>query len=328
MKNLYELLQIPDNATDYEIYRAFLKIAGSFKYLDDNIKKEYINAFIILSDINLRKNYDLSIGLLITDNCPWYSYTYFENGYNFFDIYGNLGGNEELTKLIEKIKGAKIRSSISKDAFFSESELINCLVNYTKNKMNNKEFVSYLSSNINCDNLSDEEKFAYFKKIYDKYKTEFCFSQSFAGAISSRDYNKMEMEEATRYSAAQLLISKRGVCTHFASLIHEELKGLGIESYFLRMTLPNWIHHVVLYRINKGWYICDLTNEYLFGNAGYKITDKNYMSIPLEEFVKNNIYSVETSIVPRYAGDTLINEDCITLKNFIETRIAEQLKNK
>ena len=40
----------------------------------------------------------------------------------------------------------------------------------------------------------------------------------------------MEIDTATQMNAKQLLISKRGVCTHFASLMYEELKGLGIES--------------------------------------------------------------------------------------------------
>ena len=224
------------------------------------------------------------------------------------------------------MKGTKIRSSISKDAFFSESDLINLLANYTKEKINNNELVNYLSSNINVTDLSDEEKFAHFKNIYAKYKTEFCFSQSFAIAMSSRDYSEMKINDATRYSSAQLLISKRGVCTHFASLIYEELKGLGLETYFLRMFLPKWVHHIVLYRVNQSWYICDLTNDYLFGQAGYNVSDKNYMVIPLEEFIKNNSNCLENIIVPNYAGDIIFDNGCVTLKELIVSKFNEQLK--
>ena len=326
MKNLYELLQVPKNATDYEIYRAFFNAVRNFENISDNEQKEYINAFIILSDLELRKNYDVMIGIFISDKSPWYFYTYFENGFNFFDIYGNLGGNEKLTKLVEKMKGTKIRSSISKDAFFSESDLINLLANYTKEKINNNELVNYLSSNINVTDLSDEEKFAHFKNIYAKYKTEFCFSQSFAIAMSSRDYSEMKINDATRYSSAQLLISKRGVCTHFASLIYEELKGLGLETYFLRMFLPKWVHHIVLYRVNQSWYICDLTNDYLFGQAGYNVSDKNYMVISLEEFINNNSNCLENIIVPNYAGDIIFDNGCVTLKELIVSKFNEQLK--
>ena len=68
MKNLYELLQVPKNATDYEIYRAFFNAVRNFENISDNEQKEYINAFIILSDLELRKNYDVMIGFLFLIN--------------------------------------------------------------------------------------------------------------------------------------------------------------------------------------------------------------------------------------------------------------------
>ena len=128
-------------------------------------------------------------------------------------------------------------------------------------------------------------------------------------------------------SAQQLLISKKGVCTHFASLIHEELKGVGLESYFLRMGLPNWYHHVVLYRINQNWRICDLTNEYLFGRAGYKVTNNNYLSISLEDFLKNNLRALDTCIIPQLAGDDILTENSISLRKFMESRLNDELHN-
>lgn len=116
-EELYTLLGISSNSTDYEIYRAFSGLMSKIDSFDDLTKKKYINAFIVLSDVNLRIKYDLSLGLNYGEEVPWYHYTYFENGWNFFDINGNLGGNKEFTKLIDKIKGSPIRSSVSPDAF-------------------------------------------------------------------------------------------------------------------------------------------------------------------------------------------------------------------
>lgn len=324
-EDFYDLLGIPKNSTDYEIYRAFTKLMGGTDIFDEPIKKKYIDAFIVLSDINLRIKYDLSLGLTYENDIPWYHYTYFENGWNFFDIYGNLMGDENLTKLIETVKGSPIRSSISQDAFISESELLSRLANYTQKHMESKNYVSYISAKEDCTDLSDEEKYHCFKNIYEKYKRGFSFSQDFAQLISSRDYNLMNIEDATKINAQQLLISKRGVCTHFASLIHEELKGVGLESYFLRMVLPNWYHHVVLYRVNQNWKICDLTNEYLFGGAGYKITNNNYLSIPLQEFLNNNKYALDTCIIPQLAGDDILTKNSISLREFIESKSNNEL---
>lgn len=317
-KNFYDLLEIPTNATDYEIYTSFSRVISDIDRINEETKEDFLEAFIVLSDINLRKKYDRSLGLDIEENFPWYNYTYFENGDNFYDINGNLRGDEKLTKLIERKKGKPIRSSISPDAFFSEGELFQRIANFTKEKIKNKDFIPYLSSQIDCQSLSESEKYAYFKKIYEEYKTKFKFSQEFASFIISDNYNQMEIDAATQMNAQQLLISKRGVCTHFASLMYEELKGLGIESYFLRMTLPHWYHHIVLYRINEEWNVCDLTNEYLFGRAGYKMSDTNYMSIPLDTFIKNNPEVFKTTIIPQYGGDTLLSENDNSLKSFIE----------
>lgn len=326
MKDYYELLGISKNATDYEIYCSFTKLMLGYNSYDEKTKKKYINAFIVLSDINLRIKYDLSLGLNYYEEMPWYHYTYFENGDNFFDINGFLNGNKELTKTIETIKGNQIRSSVSKDAFFSEHDLLVELSNYTKKRIENKDYETYMSEQKDCKNLSDEEKFNYFQKIYEIYKREFSFSNAFAKIISSQDYYSMKIEDATKINAQQLLISKKGVCTHFASLIYEELKGLGLEAYFLRMTLPNWFHHVVLYRVNKNWNICDLTNEYLFGNAGYKNISNSYISIPLKEFLKNNEQALDNCIILKLAKDTLLEEDSLRLMDFLESRLNLDLQ--
>lgn len=326
-EDFYDLLGISKNSTDYEIYRAFTDLMTGVDNFDELTKKKYIDAFIVLSDINLRKKYDSSLGLNYGDEVPWYHYTYFENGWNFFDINGNLGGNKNLTELIENIKGSSIRSSVSQDAFFSEYELLVELANYTQKRIENKDYVPLASENESCIGLSDEEKFNYFKKIYENYKKCFSFSQDFAKLVSSSNYNLMNIEDATRMSAQQLLISKKGVCTHFASLIHEELKGLGLESYFLRMSLHFWYHHVVLYRVNQNWNICDLTNEYLFGRAGYITTSTDYLRIPLQEFLKNNMRSLDTCIIPKLAGDDILGENSINLRKFIEYRLNDQVHN-
>lgn len=329
MEDLYKILQLPYNATDYEIYQSFLELINVKQ--EPNIRNKYITAFITLSDINLRKEYDITLGINNTEDCSQYHYTYFTNGWNFFDINGNLGGDKNLTRTIETLKGDKIRSSVPPHAFFSEGYLTNLLVGDTQRKIQNKNYVPYLASQIETEGLSDDEKHLYFQKIYNKYKTVFLFSQSFASSISSKDYISMPIEEATEYSAQQLLLSKRGVCTNFASLIHEEMKHLGIESYFARMTLHDWVHHVVLYRINNGWYICDLTNEYLFGQAGYTAAKSNYMNIPLNEFLENNIGIERTMILPRYGGDSFLNSDSITLQDFLATKTnteASGSKNK
>lgn len=131
----------------------------------------------------------------------------------------------------------------------------------------------------------------------------------------------MEIDTATNTSAQQLLIARRGVCTHFASLMYEELKGLGLEAYFVRILLPNWYHHIVLYRVDTKWYICDLTNEYLLGEAGYKIKDNNYLNIPLTTFLKNNAYVLDTAIIPQLAGDDLIDINSCTLRKFLEEKL-------
>lgn len=325
-KDYYDLLGIAKISTDYEIYRAFTKLMGDADSFDEVTKKLYIEAFIVLSDINLRRKYDLSLGLNYEDEVLWYHYTYFENGWNFFDINGNLRGDKELTKLIEDIKGSSIRSSVLQDAFFSEGELLRQLVNYTQKRIENKDYVSYISSKRDCIGLSDEEKFDYFKNIYEKYRNGFSFSQDFAKLISSHDYNLMNIEDATKMNAQQLLISRKGVCTHFASLIHEELKGVGLESYFLRMSLPYWYHHIVLYRVNHDWKICDLTNEYLFGEAGYKVSSDDYLGIPLQEFIRNNNRALDTCIIPKLAGD-IIGDNSISLREFIESRLNYKSHN-
>lgn len=326
-KDFYDLLGIAKNSTDYEIYRAFTNLMINTDSFDELTKKKYIDVFIVLSDINLRIKYDLSIGLNYEDEVPWYHYTYFENGWNFFDINGNLSGDKELTKLIETTKGSSIRSSVSPDAFFSEYELLVELAKYTQKRIENEDYVSLASTNRNYIGLSDEEKFNYFKNIYENYKKGFSFSQDFAKLVSSCNYNLMNIEDATKMSAQQLLISKKGVCTHFASLIHEELKGVGLESYFLRMSLPHWYHHIVLYRVNQNWKICDLTNEYLFGKAGYRTTNNNYLSIPLQEFLKNNIRALDTCIILELAGDDILGENSISLRKFIESRLNGELHN-
>lgn len=324
-EDFYDLLGIAKNSTDYEIYRAFTGIMSGNDSFDELTKKKYIEAFIVLSDINLRIKYDLSLGLNYGDEIPWYHYTYFENGWNFFDINGNLGGDKGLTKLIETIKGSPIRSSVSQDAFISEYELLKELVSYTKKRMENNDYESFIYTKKDCIDLSDEEKFNFFKSIYEKYKRGFTFSQDFAQLVSSWDYNLMDIEDATKMSAQQLLISKKGVCTHFASLIHEELKGVGLESHFLRMGLPHWYHHIVLYRVNQDWKICDLTNEYLFGGAGYKTANKDYLSIPLQEFIKNNRIALYTCVIPKLAGDDILKENSISLREFIESKSNNEL---
>ncbi len=103
-KNFYDLLEIPTNATDYEIYTSFSREISDMDRMDEETKENFLEAFIVLSDINLRKKYDRSLGLDIEENFPWYNYTYFENGDNFYDINGNLYGNKGLTKLIERKK--------------------------------------------------------------------------------------------------------------------------------------------------------------------------------------------------------------------------------
>ena len=323
MENLYEILQIPVSSTDYEIYHAFWKLLSFNRNANSETRRKYINAFIVLSDLNLRKQYDFSLGLDNSDDNPWYCYSYFANGRNFFDINGYLCCDKKLTQEIESIKGNKIRSSVSEEAFFNRSELLSKLATYTKEKMKNGEFVQYLASNINIASLSDSEKYKIFENIYKSYKTGFVFSQEFSLKISSLNFDTMMIDEATNYEAQQLLISKRGVCTHFAALMYEELKRLGLEAYYLRMMLPNWYHHIVLYRVDANWYICDLTNEYLKGEAGYKISNNNYLRIPLEEFMENNKRYIGTTIIPKNAGDTFGDKSCITLQSFITERLEK-----
>ena len=69
-----------------------------------------------------------------------------------------------------------------------------------------------------------------------------------------------------------------------------------------------------------------MTNDYLFGQAGYNVSDKNYMVIPLEEFIKNNSNCLENIIVPNYAGDIIFDNGCVTLKELIVSKFNEQLK--
>lgn len=94
------------------------------------------------------------------------------------------------------------------------------------------------------------------------------------------------------------------------------------------MSLPNWFHHVVLYRVNDNWYICDLTNEYLFGRAGYKALDTNYLNIPLDEFIKNNTNLIQTAIVLVHGGDLFLEKDSIGLITFLESKTQQSLKSK
>ena len=327
MENLYKLLRIPVSATDYEIYQAFWEALCIYAKDDTKKREKYIKAFIVLSDLNLRKQYDFSLGLDNNDDNPWYSYSYFANGRNFFDINGYFCCDKELTQEIERIKGDKIRSSVSKDTYFCKSELLSKLADYTQEKMKNEEFVKYLASDLNVGDLSNIEKFKIFEDIYDSYKIGFSFSQDFVLEIASKDYDLMMIDDATNYRAQQLLISKRGVCTHFAALMYEELKRLGLEAYYLRMILPRWYHHVVLYRVGNAWYICDLTNEYLNGEAGYKFLGNNYMNIPLEEFIKNNNCCVHTTIIPKTAKDTLADDSCVTLYDFLKERLPKEISN-
>lgn len=78
-KNFYDLLEIPTNATDYEIYTSFSREISDMDRMDEETKENFLEAFIVLSDINLRKKYDRSLGLDIEENFPWYNYTYKEN---------------------------------------------------------------------------------------------------------------------------------------------------------------------------------------------------------------------------------------------------------
>lgn len=103
-KNFYDLLEIPTNATDYEIYNGFSRVISDIDRMDEKTKENFLEAFIVLSDINLRKKYDRSLGLDIEENFPWYNYTYFENGDNFYDINGNLRGGRKTDKVNRKKK--------------------------------------------------------------------------------------------------------------------------------------------------------------------------------------------------------------------------------
>lgn len=124
MENLYELLQIPVSSTDYEIYHAFWKLLSFNRNENSEIRRKYINAFIVLSNLNLRKQYDLSLGLDNSDDNPWYCYSYFANGRNFLDTNGYLCCDKELTQEIESIKVDKIQSSVSEETYFHRSELL------------------------------------------------------------------------------------------------------------------------------------------------------------------------------------------------------------
>ena len=71
-KNFYDLLEIPTNATDYEIYTSFSRVISDIDRINEETKEDFLEAFIVLSDINLRKKYDRSLGLDIEENFPWY----------------------------------------------------------------------------------------------------------------------------------------------------------------------------------------------------------------------------------------------------------------
>ena len=315
--NYYEILNVPINATQREIYNSFTNCIDRFAPFDEQLS--IIDAFLTLSDINLRKEYDRLIGLNYKENAPQYLYSYFCNGENYFDINGNIFGNKELTNFLLERKNADIRSSDDINSYYNENEI------YEKFSQESLCETSLEATKYDSTNLSEIEKYEIFKKIYKKYKSGFIFSQNFASITSDNDYNDLEINDATRRASVKLLNYKRGVCTGFAALIYEELKSLGIEAYYIRMLLPNWYHHAVLYRVENNWYIADLTNEYLFGDAGYNVTStKDYSSINLVDFIKNNTRIIDSIYLPNTFGELLTAENVVTLREFLVSKYEKK----
>ena len=310
--NHYQVLNLSDNATQREIYDSFSDRINYNKSFDEQLP--IIDAFIILSDINLRKKYDLSIGLEYSKDFPQYLYSYFDNGSGYFDINGYFCGSKELTQFLENRKGNDIRSSDDTEKYYSEAEIYQEFANLDLKDKSLEAFKYDLA------NLTELEKFGIFKKIYDKYKREFIFSNEFIIFMSHTNLTSLSINESTTILCKKLLNYKRGVCTHFAALLYEELKALGIEVYYVRMLLQNWNHHVVLYRIGNEWYIGDLANEYLKGKAGYKINCNNYDCISLKDILLENKQLLNLAYLPNFFGESLFSSDVITLGKFLELK--------
>lgn len=318
--NNYQILNVPINATQREIYSSFCKLIDRKKDFEEQLT--LIDAFIILSDIKLRKEYDKTLGLNYSENSPQYLYSYFGNGEYYFDINGNIAGSKELTDFLLKRKKSDIRCSDNINSFYPESEI------YTKLAKEPLNDIPLEATKYDTTNLSETEKFEIFKKIYRKHKTSFMFSQEFITYVKDDDFNNLEINAASKRASTKLLNYKRGVCTHFAGLIHEELKALGIESYYIRMMLPNWYHNVVLYRIENNWYIADLSNEYLFGDAGYNVSQNtDYSSINLADFIENNVRFANNIYLPNIFGNTIIDSNVITLLEFLKLKYENQINS-
>lgn len=312
----YDILKVPINATQRNIYRSFEDLFNFGIAFEEQL--DIIDSFIVLSDVNLRKQYDVSIGLDYSNDSPQYLYSYFCNGEDFFDINGNFAGFPELTNFIKSRKNNEIRCSDNVEEYYCEIEIYEKFLNVKRKN------IPLEASKYQISNLTDEEKFEIFRKIYNSYKNKFVFSQSFASMMCDEDFNSLSIQDASRRACDKLLNYKMGVCTHFAALMHQELIALGIDAYYARIMLPHWVHHFVVYRIENNWYVCDLTNEYLFGRAGYKVDNQNYHSIKLETFIENNPRFVNVLYFPQYFGQLLTDENVITLKTFLELQCKNE----
>lgn len=310
--NYYQILNLPNNATQREIYDSFADKINYNKSFDEQIS--IIDAFITLADINMRKKYDLSIGLNFSDNVPQYLYSYFDNGNGYFDINGYFAGSKSLTQFLENRKGSDIRSSDNVEKYYSEAEIYQEFANLDLKDKSLEAFRYDLS------NLDELDKFEIFKTIYEKYKSEFIFSNDFITTIGHTNFNSMPIDDASKLYCQKVLNYKRGVCTHFAALLYEELKALGIEAYYVRMILRKWFHHVVLYRVGNEWYIGDLANEFLKGNAGYKIVGNNYSCIKLTELLLENKQLLNLAYLPNFFGESFLSSEVVTLGKFLELK--------
>lgn len=101
MKNYYEILEVSENASSEVIERAYKVLAKKYHpdtwprdklYFAENKFKEITEAYEVLSDAELRKNYDSKIGL----------------NYSLDDKYNNLYSEHE--KLKQEINNMKINN--------------------------------------------------------------------------------------------------------------------------------------------------------------------------------------------------------------------------
>ena len=129
MKNYYEILEVSENASSEVIERAYKVLAKKYHpdtwprdklYFAENKFKEITEAYEVLSDAELRKNYDSKIGL----------------NNSLDDKYNNLYSEHE--KLKQEINNMKLNNESQK--YINQKQNINKFV-----KPNPAFFKSYIS---------------------------------------------------------------------------------------------------------------------------------------------------------------------------------------